>query len=406
MTFPALEVRPDGDEWIVGRQDTGQVVAVPQAGMEALRLLTAGCSTEEARTCLRERTGQDLDVQAFAEGLARAGLVTAIGDRSFEAQPVRMTLPAVRPRHVRWMMSPALHCLVMAVALMGPVVALAHPEAVPSWGDLLWSPYGTFTLLLHSVVAWILILVHEMAHLLTARAAGVAGRLSLGTRLQFLVAQTEVSGIWLRPRRDRLTVYLSGLVLDGAIASICLMAIAAGAESPLLSIVVLTLVTSAAVQCLVFMRTDVYFVVQDLSGCRNLYGDSTAYLRHLGACLLRRPSANPLAERSRAERRALRTFTAVMVSGTLGCLAMGALLFRYVTWPLLTRAVTALATEQGVLVRLDALATILVLCGVQILWARLWWRRHGGTALRIRRSTRPAAPNDPPVSERRAEPLA
>ncbi|MEV4621416.1 hypothetical protein AB0J74_22245 [Asanoa sp. NPDC049573] len=32
-------------------------------------------------------------------------------------------------------------------------------------------------------------------------------------------------------------------------------------------------------QFLLFMRTDLYFVLQDLTGSRNLYGDGGAYVR-------------------------------------------------------------------------------------------------------------------------------
>ncbi len=47
-----------------------------------------------------------------------------------------------------------------------------------------------------AAIGWVLIALHELGHLATARAAGAPARISLGTRLQFLVAQTDVSGVW------------------------------------------------------------------------------------------------------------------------------------------------------------------------------------------------------------------
>ena len=61
--------------------------------------------------------------------------------------------------------------------------------------------------------------VHELAHLATARARGVHARIGLGTRLQILVAQTTVSGLWGCPRSVRLRVYLAGVVSDLTIIS-------------------------------------------------------------------------------------------------------------------------------------------------------------------------------------------
>ena len=67
-------------------------------------------------------------------------------------------------------------------------------------------------------------------------------------------------------------MYLSGPALDGAIWGGCILAAALGVHHLLLPVVAMTLLASLANQCLVFMRTDLYFVVQDLTGCRNLYG--------------------------------------------------------------------------------------------------------------------------------------
>ncbi|WP_246090723.1 DUF6223 family protein [Nonomuraea deserti] len=63
-----------------------------------------------------------------------------------------------------------------------------------------------------------MIFVRELAHLFTARAAGVPGKMSLSTRLQCLVAQADVSGIWSAPRRIRMTVYLPGMVVNALLA--------------------------------------------------------------------------------------------------------------------------------------------------------------------------------------------
>jgi hypothetical protein len=169
---------------------------------------------------------------------------------------------------------------------------------------------------------------------------------------------------------------LSGLAVDGGIASACLLAMAAGADSPLLPVIVLTLLYTFASQCLVFMRTDLYFVLQDLTGCRNLYGDSGAYLRHVMARLLRRHHIDPLASLRSAERQALRIYSVVQVVGTAVCLVVAFHLFRDVTWRLVSRSVTVLMDWPGFLPGIDALATFAVVAGLQLLWARLWWRRH------------------------------
>lgn len=378
VSFHALECRPDRNEWIVGAQGGEQVIALPEIGMTAVRLLAAGNTVEGTRRTLRDRTGRDIDVLAFAERLAAAGLVSLIGERRFPATVPAVSFPRLRPQHVRWVMNPVLQGFVLLVPVVGLLAALSRPSVLPSYGDLLWTEYGTFTVLVQCAVASSLIALHEMAHLVTARAAGVPGRIRLGTRLQFLVAQTEVSGVWLRSRRERLTVYLSGLALDGVVWGGCLLARRLGVEWVLLPVITMTLVTSLAGQCLVFMRTDLYFVIQDLTGCRDLYRDTGRYLRHVVERACGRPSRNPLRSLPAAERRFLRTYALGTAAGTAICVFVGLRILVEVTWPLMHRSLVHLLGPAGPWVRLDALTGMLVVAGLQVLWARLWWKRHAG----------------------------
>ncbi|MFL9656401.1 hypothetical protein ACJ7VE_22110 [Streptomyces sp. PB17] len=384
VSFHGLEFRPDRDEWIVGRQGTDEIVALPAIGMDAVRLLSAGRTVEETRSSLLTATGRDVDVRAFVERLASAGLVASIGERRFPVAPAAVSFPRVRPHHVRLLLNPVLHAVLLLVPVAGLAVALTRPGTFPSWDSFLWTEYGTFTVLVQCVIGWCLIALHEAAHLLTARAAGVPGRIRLGTRLQFLVAQTEVSGIWLKGRRERLTVYLSGIVLDAVIWGGCLLARGWGADGVLLPVIVATLFLALANQCLVFMRTDLYFVVQDLTGCRNLFTDTARCLRHVAALPFGRRAPHPLRGLPSRERRFVQAYAVAVAVGSVVCLAIGFRVLTEVTWPLLRRSLVHLVDGSGWWLRLDALTTVLVLCGMQALWARLWWRRHGERVKRVR----------------------
>ncbi|WP_333761842.1 hypothetical protein [Streptomyces sp. IBSBF 2390] len=383
VAFHPLEFRPDRGEWIAGRPGGDQVVVLPEIGMAAVRLMAAGTTVEGTRRSLRADTGRDIDVEAFTEQLAAAGLVASLGDRRFAAAAPVVSFPWLRPHHVRWVMNPVVQGFVLLVPVVALLAVLVRPWALPSWDELLWTEYGTFTVLVQCTVAVCLIGLHEMAHLVTARAVGVPGRIRLGTRLQFLVAQTEVSGIWLRNRKERLTVYLSGITLDAMVCGGCLLARCLGVNWPLLPVVTMTLITALANQCLVFMRTDLYFVIQDLTGCRNLYGDTGRCLRHAMKRLCGRRSENPLRSLRAAERRWLKAYLLGMVMGTATCVFIGLRVLAEVTWPLFHRSLGLLAGPADEWTRLDALTTVLILAALQTLWARLWWKRH---ADRVRRA--------------------
>ncbi|MER7846048.1 hypothetical protein ABTZ03_19080 [Kitasatospora sp. NPDC096077] len=378
VVFHPLGMREDAGEWIVGRADTGDFVALPSEGVQAIRLLRSGLTVAETAARIRRDTGRRLAVASFVTSLTALGFVRSVDGRAVDsAPPVRSSLPWIRTEHVRWLLSPVVPVLLLAVAAAAAVVLAVRPELRPSWHDLVWSDRGTFVLAGQAALTWALLYVHELSHLLTARAAGVPGTIRLGTRLQFLVMQTDVSGIWQCTRRVRCTVYLSGMVLDLATAGGCVLIQAGTGPNRLLSLLALSKLLAVAVELMVFMRTDVYFLLQDLLSCRNLYRDAGAYCRHLAARCLGRPGPDPLAALRPRERRIVRGYAVLMVLGTLGSLLLGYLVFAEVTLVLLTRALHTLGGPADPLSLADAVATVVALVATQGLWVRAWWRRHG-----------------------------
>ncbi|MEV7971098.1 hypothetical protein AB0O34_34665 [Sphaerisporangium sp. NPDC088356] len=380
----ALGVREDRGEWIVGRPDTGVCVAVPYEGVRAIRLLQEGMTVPVVQRRLRTETGANLDVADFVAGMAAVGLVASIGDRVLDTPPApRPSLPWLPARLVRWTLSPILHSLMAALVLGGLAAVLLRPKVVPRWDSLLWSEHGTLVLLGEIVVVTVLVSLHELAHLCTARAAGVPGRIRLDTRLQFLAVQTDVSGIWLAGRRARLTVYLSGMAVDATLLGACLGAMALFGTHAVPSIVALTEMTALALQFLVFMRTDLYFVIQDLTGCRNLYSGACAYLLYVVRRATRRPAVDPLGGLDRRERLATRLYSGFLLAGTTLCLG----LFLTISLPfvaaLVSRSLGILARNDGILWTGDALATLAGVIGYQLAWAGAWARRHGPRVRRL-----------------------
>jgi hypothetical protein len=270
------------------------------------------------------------------------------------------------------------------LALSAAAALAARPQMVPSYHDLVWSRYGSLVLLVMFGVGWPLLLLHEAAHLITARAAGVPARIELGTRLQFLVVQTDMSGIELAPRRHRLTAYLAGIAVNVTVASCAILALAGTrAGSPAhhaLAILAILALLPLPFQAMVFMRTDVYFVLQDLTGCRDLFGDGRAYARYLARRLLpgrrRARPADPSADMPAAQRRAVRVYSVVLVGGTILCLAALAAVTAPTDISVLATAARHLGPGNSAVQRLDGLVVLLLLGGVQVLWIRTRWRTY------------------------------
>ncbi|MCX4575001.1 hypothetical protein OHB41_17770 [Streptomyces sp. NBC_01571] len=370
-----LDSRPDGDEWIVGRLATGRFVALPEVGKQALDLLGQGLGAAEVGRRLRETTGDDIDVADFVEALVDLGFVAEVDGRATESPPPpKPTFARIRPRHVRWVLSPVVPVL---VGLLIAAALLSRPPVPLSYHTLLWSPHGSAVIALGAGVGWTLLLLHECAHLVAARATGVPGRMRLGTRLQFLVMQTDISGIEIAPRRHRLTAYLAGIATNLSVASLAALAAGTtdGAGRRVLAAVALLALLPLPFQLMVFMRTDLYFVLQDLTRCRDLYGDGVAFSQYAARRVLRHTSApDPSLQLPVHERRAVRVYSAVLVVGTALCLAFLAAVTLPADVTLFARAVARLGAGHSAAQRLDSAAVVVALGGVHVLWARTWWR--------------------------------
>ncbi|NUU22227.1 MAG: hypothetical protein HOV68_12050 [Streptomycetaceae bacterium] len=385
-----LAVRRDGDEWIVGRPATRTFVAIPGEGAHALELLRDGRTLAEASERLRRRTGEWFDVVGFAEELVALGFVGHIDGRPVAgATAAPASLPGVRPEHLRFALHPLLPLIPAGLLAAAVATVVDQPGLLPHGHDLLWTGHGSVVLASVFVCGWILVLLHELAHFAVARATGVAARFRLGTRLNFLVAETDISGIELASRRHRATAYLAGMAVDVSVASAALLleahAVTGGAPQRAFAALALLAVTPLAFQFMVFMRTDVYFVIQDFAGCRDLFGDGRAYARYaatrLRATVGRRPPvADPSRHLPRRERRVVRLYSVVLVVGTAVALAGFAFLVLPGEIALLTHAAARLGPGHSPGQVIDAATVLLIVGGSQVVWAVTRLRRRRARA--------------------------
>ncbi|MET9685203.1 hypothetical protein [Streptomyces coeruleorubidus] len=370
-----LGSRYDGGGWIVGLMSTGQFVALDEVGKRALDLLGEGWTAAAVTARLREETGEDIDIPEFIEALIDLGFVAEVdGHEVFSEQQPKPILAWIHPHHVRWALSPVVPVL---IGLLLAVTLFIRPPVELSYRSLLWSSHGSAVIAFGAAASWLILLLHECAHLVTARATGVPGRIGLGTRLQFLVMQTDISGIELAPRRHRITAYLAGIATNLAFASLTALTAGTvdGAPRRLLAALTILALLPLPFQLMVFMRTDLYFVLQDLTYCRNLYGDGMAYTKYLARRLLgQKGQRDPSRVLPPHEQKAVRMYSAVLFVGTTICLGFFAAVALPADIGLFTRALNRLGSGHSTGERLDSLAVVVTLGGFHLLWLRTWWK--------------------------------
>ena len=333
-----LVIRREDEHVIAGRVATERFVALPEIAEPALALLARERSIGDAEEALKAQTGADVDLVGFAGSLVDLGFVRAIDGRAVgaEDEPVRTSLPWLRREHCRWLFGTAAKLLFGALLLAAIVTLALDPDLVPRASDFFWSDHTSLAIAGNAVMFLSGVALHELAHLAAARSVGASGRFSLGTRLNKLAAQTDVTGLWAVPRRQRYRTYLAGMACDLLLLSIAVLTLANLDLSTDLhravSAFALLAVFRLGSQMLLYMRTDVYFVLADLLKAKNLMEDAAAYVLsevRRAARRLRRPREAPpppdvLRALSPRERRNVRIYAPVMTVGSTAALAFAA----------------------------------------------------------------------------------
>lgn len=389
-----LEMRANGDEWIVGSVEAGEFIAVPPVAARIVELLGGALTVGEVQSRLAAETGQLLAVGDFIAALDEAGFVSCIDGKARRDLPVaRPSFPWLKPAHASFLLNPAVP-FIAAALLVAALTALAFKhQATLSYRTIIWTRYPGLAIAVTAAFGWLIIFLHELGHLVTARAAGAPARITLGTRLRFLVAQTDVSGVWAAPRRIRMVVYLAGLCIDCSIAVTCLVIInyvhPAGVAGHLIALASVEAFLMLPPQFMVFMRTDLYFVLQDLTKSPNLYADGLEYLRSraeaaAGYFRADRNSARPAPRRTPDPPRWVRIYAIAVLVGSAVCLVTEFTVSLPAFIVLVVNGFREL--HSGLAEAADGAAAIAVVGGVQYLWMRSWCQRHGSrVARRIRR---------------------
>jgi putative peptide zinc metalloprotease protein len=397
----------EADEIVIGRVETGIFLALPPDAVEILDQLRSGKTIGEAQESYRCQYGEIPDMQDFLNLLEKRGFVSydspsggSPGNRAVvEAKPVRHHFEQIPRSVAEKIFSPIavkLSWLVISLALLASGI---EPGIVPHSTALYFARNRSVNAIVLFLLGYAAVFLHELGHLVAARAVGVGSRMSIGHRLWILVAETDLTGLWSVPKRERYLPLLAGPLVDAVSASLLLLLLFTHARAwitlpgpiaPMLEALVFLYILRLVWQCFFFVRTDFYYVIASFFNCRNLLGDTEAFLRNLLAKFGWLPYKDQHHIPAR-EIRVIRAYAVVWLAGRL--LAFGVLffvtlpvMFRYARWIIQTVVVGYSADPYTFI---DSIVlTVLTVCPLVAglgLW--LWnlakiWSQHHGSAIR------------------------
>jgi putative peptide zinc metalloprotease protein len=352
-----VEVQPfsqqrEGDDIIIGRIEAGVFLAVPPEAVELLENLAKGKSVGETADLFQKRHGEVPDLDDFLGLLETKGIVAPLVEGRARAKEAAS--PTKQPRKVRYHFTNfsqslaqrifsrpvLLSCLLLALAAFGLVIY--DPSLAPRPRDLYFPDHRTMIWIILIILGYTAVFVHELGHLIAARALGINSRMGISHRLWHVVAETDLTGLWSVPKQQRYLPLFAGAIIDVVSGSLLVFLLFAHSRNwvalPILAVrlaraMAFTYVMRIIWQCLLFIRTDFYYVIASLFNCRSLLSDTESFLRNLVSRIL--PWVRPVDQSAipAAERRVIRVYAVLWVLGRIAAL----FLLSAVTIPLFIR---------------------------------------------------------------------
>jgi putative peptide zinc metalloprotease protein len=284
-----IEIRKDKKNFIVEDQRSGEFYEMPEICIDAIKMLGNGESLGNTEKILKERyPEEEVDTLDFASQLVELRLVDEVDgvkiDQTVHIREVKWGFEWISPKVGKLFFNKLSMILYTLLFITNTILLIFYPELFPQYKDLF-----IFRVMALNIPAWIIIsifllLIHEFGHILAVRACGQQTKLGVGHRLFLIVFETDMSSIWKLPVKDRNRLYLAGICFDIVCLFFILIAQLLFPEAPkillgILHVMVLDIFIRMVYQCCVYMKTDLYLVIENSSGCYNLMENAKQLIR-------------------------------------------------------------------------------------------------------------------------------
>jgi hypothetical protein len=274
LQFHELNFLPEGDTVLVGRPGTTSYAVLPVDGAALLERMVSGVTPAAAADWYEATYGDPVDVHDFVATIGGLGFL-ATGD-DVTAAPAE---PIALQGFARALFSAPAFALYALIAAAWVVTIVRDPALAPRPAHLFFTRYLVLVQLLLLLGQLPMLFLHEAFHVLAGRRLGLPSRVGIGRRMWMLVVETRMPDLLAVPRRRRYLPFLAGMLADVLVVStLGLLAYALrGAHGPAhaLATVALALAFPVCVrfgyQFLLFLQTDVYFVITTALGCYDLH---------------------------------------------------------------------------------------------------------------------------------------
>ena len=286
VSLRPLTIRKDNKHYIVEDIATSEFYEMPKVCIDAIELLNKGKQLNDIeRVLISHYSEEEVNMVEFVAQLLELDLVEELDGEKIERDSFTKVhsgfcwIPQTLGQLFFYSISSKLYVLLL-VASIGLI--LFKPDLFPRYSDLFAFDLMFQNVLALLVISFFLVILHEFGHVLAVRSEGLPAKIEVGNRLFFVVLETDMSQVWKLPAEKRNKLYLAGMNFDIVVLFMALLAQIFTTENTLtmglLKLVVLNTFIRLIYQAAVFMKTDLYYVLENTTGCYNLMENGRNFL--------------------------------------------------------------------------------------------------------------------------------
>lgn len=272
-----LEIHRKGQNIYVENKTNGDVFEINEAAAEVIQYMQKGVPLAEIQVRVAPKyPDEEIDVFDFVKQLKELGLVQSDADAAVKEQDqgaLKNKWDNIPVNVAKLLFNPYAYTIYILLFVRNLSLFFIHPHLIPNYHDVFISPSITISYIFWFIISTFVVLFHEFGHILAARAYDLSPRLSVGYRLFYIVMETDLGRIWKLPSKARNVPFLGGICFDQIM--LC-AALTVQLWAPYTfwavvgKVVAFHIFLTLIFQCLIFMKTDLYFVFENAWSTHNL----------------------------------------------------------------------------------------------------------------------------------------
>lgn len=288
LKLHSIHIREDRKNYIVEDKVTGEFFEMPAICIHAIEMIENGTGLLDIEKELKTVYPQEkIDLLEFIQQLIEMELIHEIDGQIIEYNKKNLEKSGflwISERFGKFFFNRFSVFGYIILFFINAGILISNPQLFPQYKDLFVYDVMVLNILLYMSTSIILVLIHEFGHVLAMRAVGLPTKIEIGHRLFLVVLETDMSPVWGLPAPKRNLLYLAGIAFDAVILFLALITSLffsnlSGIVLGITGIIVYDVMIRLIYQCCIYMKTDLYFVFENLSGCYNLIENAQNYFK-------------------------------------------------------------------------------------------------------------------------------